>query len=126
MIKFNKAYFLFTLLLLAIEIFIALYMHDAVIRPYGGDFLVVILIYCFVKSFINLPVLLTACWALIFAYTVEVSQYFHLVQLLGLQHSKIARILLGSSFSFIDLGTYTLGILFVIFLENIRASLKNF
>jgi hypothetical protein len=125
-IHFNKYYFLFAVLLFCTELFIGLYVHDAIIRPYGGDFLVVILIYCTVKTFINLPVLLTAARVLIFAYAVEVSQYFHLVNLLGLQNSRIAKILLGTSFSFTDLGMYTLGILLTIVLENLRESLKNF
>ena len=126
MIAFNKSYFLLALLLLSIELYIGIYMHDAIIRPFGGDFLVVILLYCLVKSFLNSPVFLTACWILVFAYAVEVSQYFHLVRLLGLQHSNIAKILLGTSFSFIDLGMYTLGILLVIIVENLRASLNKF
>jgi hypothetical protein len=126
MFNFHKYYFLLALLLLAIEVFIGFYMHDAVIRPYGGDFLVVILLYCLVKSFTNIPVLLTAGWVLFFAYSVEVMQYFHLIRLLGLQNSKAAAILLGTSFSFIDLLTYTLGILLVIAVENMRMSLKKF
>jgi hypothetical protein len=126
MIAFNKSYFLLALLLLAIELYTGIYMHDAIVRPFGGDFLVVILLYCLLKSFFNSPALLTACWVLVFACAVEVSQYFHLVQLLGLQHSNIAKILLGTSFSFIDLGMYTLGILLVIIVENLRASLNKF
>jgi uncharacterized protein DUF2809 len=126
MVTFNKCYFLLMLLLLCIELYIGIYMHDSMIRPYGGDFFVVILLYCLIKSFIDLPVLLTAAWVLIFAYAVEVSQYFHLINLLGLQNSKIATILMGTSFSFIDLGTYTLGILLVVLTENLRHSLKNF
>jgi len=126
MITFHKTYFLLALLLLAIESCIGIYMHDAIIRPFGGDFLVVILLYCLVKSFFNSPDLLTACWVLVFAYAIEVSQYFHLVHLLGLQHSNVAKILLGTSFSFIDLGMYTLGILLVIIVENLRLSLNKF
>jgi hypothetical protein len=126
MIGFNKSYFLLSLFLLAIELYTGIYMHDAIIRPFGGDFLVVILLYCLVKSFLNSPVLLTACWILVFAYAVEVSQYFHFVHLLGLQHSNMAKILLGTSFSFIDMGMYTLGILLVIIVENLRASLNKF
>ena len=126
MIGFNKSYFLLSLFLLAIELYTGIYMHDAIIRPFGGDFLVVILLYCLVKSFLNSPVLLTACWILVFAYAVEVSRYFHLVRLLGLQHSNMAKILLGTSFSFIDMGMYTLGILLVIIVENLRASLNKF
>ena len=124
MLRFNKFYFLLGLLLLGAEVYIGLYMHDAIVRPYGGDFLVVILLYCMVKSFINFPVLLTAGWVLVFAYAIEISQYFHLVNLLGLQNSKIAKILLGTSFSFTDLGMYTLGILLVIVIE-VRKSVKS-
>lgn len=125
MLIFNKTYFLFALFLLLVEIYIALYMHDAIVRPYGGDFLVVILLYCLVKSFINLPVLLTAGWVLVFAYAVEITQYFHLVNLLGLQDSKTAKILLGTSFSFVDMLAYTIGIVLVIVAENGITLLKK-
>jgi hypothetical protein len=105
---------------------IAVYMRDAIIRPFGGDLLVVILLYCVLKSAINLPVLPAAGAVLLFAYAVEVSQYFHLVKVLGLQNSKLARILLGTTFSFTDLLAYTLGIILVMVIENLRLSLKRF
>jgi len=114
------------LLLFAIEFIIGADFHDTIIRPYGGDFLVVILIYCFVKSFITTPVVSTALGVLLFSYLVEISQYFHLVSLLGMQHSKLAKIMLGTSFSFTDLLAYTLGIGLVIVIENLRLSMKNF
>ncbi|MCR8556444.1 DUF2809 domain-containing protein [Mucilaginibacter sp. BJC16-A38] len=84
------------------------------------------LIYCLVKSFVNAPVIQTACCALVFAYLVELSQYFHLVAILGLQHSKVARIILGTQFSTVDLFAYTLGILLVLFIENVKRCLKSF
>ena len=124
--KFNKYYFLLAVLLFATELFIGIYVHDTIVRPFGGDFLVVIFLYCLVKSFIDTPLLLTSGAVLLFAYTVEISQYFHLVNRLGLEHSKTAKILLGTTFSFIDLGTYTLGILLVIIVENLRLSMRNF
>lgn len=126
MLKFNKHYFISTIILLCIEVFIAEYMHDAFIRPYGGDFLVVIMIYCFVKSFLNAPVFSTAYAVLIFAYVVELSQYFHLVRVIGLERSKIALLFFGDHFSVTDLLAYTLGIIVVIFTENMRLSLKTF
>lgn len=118
MIIFDKFYSALSVLLFLTEVFIGRYLNDAIIRPYGGDFLVVILIYCFVKSFVNTPVVATAIGVLIFAYIIEVSQYFHLVNLLGWQHIKAARIVLGTSFSFIDLLTYTLGIMLVLIIEK--------
>jgi len=126
MFKFNGRYFILMLLLFIIEFIIGVDFHDSIIRPYGGDFLVVILIYCFVKSFVNTPVAGTGLAVLLFSYMVEVSQHFHLVTLLGLQDSKLARILLGTSFSFNDLLAYTLGIGLVLVAENLRLSMKNF
>ncbi|MDD2674586.1 MAG: DUF2809 domain-containing protein [Flavobacterium sp.] len=77
------------------EIAIALYVHDDFIRPYFGDFLVVILLYCFVKSFIKFSVLAATNIVLIFSFGIEIAQYFNMVEKLGLQHSKIARVVLG-------------------------------
>ena len=126
MLSFNKIYFLLALLLLLTEVLIGLYLHDALIRPYGGDFLVVILLYCIVKTFANTSIFTTAGCVLIFAYSVEISQYFHLVNLLGLQNSSLAVMLMGTCFSFTDMLIYTLGMLLVIVIENIRLSLKTF
>ena len=126
MLTFNRIYFLLAFFLLLTEVLIGLYMHDTLIRPYGGDFLVVILLYCMVKSFADTSVFTTACCVLLFAYAVEISQYFHLVSLLGLQNSPLAVMLMGTSFSFTDMLVYTLGILLVIVAENIRSSLKTF
>ena len=122
--KINRVYFLWFILLLIAELVIGVYIHDTCIRPYGGDFLMVILLYCFIKSFLNTPVAKTAVGVLVFAYAIEVSQYFHLVMLLGLAHSHVALLLLGNSFSFIDLLCYTLGILLVVLVEKIRIGRK--
>ena len=42
MLRFNKTYFLLTILLFCTEVIIALFVHDNFIRPYFGDVLVVI------------------------------------------------------------------------------------
>ena len=46
--------------LFIVETLIALFVRDAFIRPYMGDILVVILIYCFVRIFITEVVLGTS------------------------------------------------------------------
>jgi len=121
---FNSSYFVLFTLLLTVELLIGTCMHDAFFRPYGGDFLVVLLLYCLIRSFINIPVVKSAIGILIFSYTVEISQYFHLVKLLGMQHSRLALLILGNSFSFSDLLCYTLGILLVLIIEKIRTNQK--
>jgi len=71
----------------------------------------VILIYCFVRTFVAWPVKATLIGVLMFAYTVEVSQYFKLLVHLGLKQSKLMNIILGNAFSWTDMLAYTLGIL---------------
>jgi hypothetical protein len=118
MIKLRGKYIILTIILLLTEVLIALYVHDSIIRPNVGDFLVVILLYCFVRGFFNVNVIKAAISVLIFAYIVEFFQYLHIVQILGLEKNKIARVLIGSSFSWIDIICYSLGILLVLILER--------
>ena len=118
LLKFNKKYFIIAVGIFVIEVVIALFIHDKIIRPYIGDFLVVILIYCSVKSFLNTSVYPTALAVLLFSCLVELSQYFHLVNYLGLQNSKLARTIIGTSFEWTDLATYTTGIVVVILIEK--------
>ena len=44
--RFKKQYLIAAVLILAVEIVIGLFVYDNIIRPYVGDFLVIILIYC--------------------------------------------------------------------------------
>ena len=120
---FNKKYFVYAVVLFVVEVLIALYVNDAIVRPYVGDFLVVLLIYCFVKSFFNLSPLKVAIGTLLFSYLIEVLQYFHIVDVLGLQNNAMARTVIGYGFDWIDLVAYTLGIMAVIYLE--RHSLRG-
>lgn len=107
--RLNLKAFLVFLLLFVVEVLIALYVDDDIIRPYGGDVLVVIMIYYFVKSFVKVPPLYLAIGVLLFAYAVEIGQYFRMVEILGVQDNKVMRIVLGSSFSWGDILAYTLG-----------------
>ena len=118
MLTFNKNYFGFAILLFSIEVLIALYINDRFVRPYLGDVLVVILIYCFLKSFLKLPVLTAAIAVLGFSFTIEFLQFLDIVEKLGLEKSKTARTVIGTSFSWIDLLTYIIGITIVLIIEK--------
>ncbi len=119
MLQFNRNYFAFTVFLFLLEIAIALFVHDNFIRPYFGDFLVVMLLYCFLKSFLNVSVWVAAGFVLLFSFAIEIAQYFNAVEKLGLEHYKIATVVLGNSFAWMDLLAYVLGILVVISIEKI-------
>ena len=118
MFRFNFRYFVLALALFVLEVLIAVFAHDQFIRPFVGDVLVVILIYCSIKSILSARVIPTAIFVLLFAYTLEVLQYFNIVEVLRLQHSRIARIVIGTTFEWTDLIAYTLGIGLVLILEK--------
>jgi hypothetical protein len=63
----------------------------------------------------------TALFVLLFSYVIEILQYFHLVSLLGLQNNKIARIIIGTSFAWMDLVAYSVGIGLVLIFEKANA-----
>lgn len=118
MLTFNHKYFTLMILLFAIEVTIALWVHDTFVRPYVGDFLVVIFIYCFIKSFLDLSSLWVALFVLVFSFGIEFLQYFNFVEKLGLGKSKLARVILGNSFAWMDLVAYLAGIIAVMVVEK--------
>ncbi|GEP98889.1 ribosomal maturation YjgA family protein [Chitinophaga cymbidii] len=119
--RFNARYFILTVLLFLIEVLIALYMHDPFVRPYLGDVLVVMLIYCFVRSFVQAPEVPVALGVLAFSYVVETMQYFNIVKYLGLQQSRLANVVIGNHFTWVDILAYTVGIAITIAVEKWRA-----
>ena len=118
MLKFNLRYFLLTILLFVIEVLIALFLNDPIIRPYGGDVLVVMLVYCFVKSFVDFPIVPTTLGVLLFAFSIELLQYLRLVELLGWQDNKLATTLIGYSFSWVDMACYVIGAGLILLFER--------
>ena len=118
MLTFNKNYFGLFVLLFCIEVLIALFVHDDFVRPYLGDFFVVILIYCFIKSFIRLTVLEAAVSVMLFAFTTEFLQFLNIVEVLHLEKNKIAKTVLGTSFSWMDMLMYVIGIAIVLLVEK--------
>jgi len=118
MLTFEKKYFVGAVVIFLVEVFIAIYVEDQIIRPFVGDFLVVMLVYCFVRCFLNISLINAAIFTLLFAYAVEISQYLGLVDLLGIGHIKIVRIVLGSSFDWLDMLSYTLGVVVIWWIEK--------
>ncbi len=115
--KFNRNYFILTILLFSTEVFIALFIRDKFIRPYFDDVLVVILIYCFIKSFLDLPVWKVALFVTILSFCIETLQYLNFIDKIGLGKSEIAKAFLGNSFSWWDILCYIVGIVVIIFVE---------
>jgi Protein of unknown function (DUF2809) len=117
MLQLNKQHLKTTVILFLIEIFIATFIHDRFIRPFFGDFLVVILIFYFFKSFLKITDWNIAWLSLAISYLVEFFQYIDILNILGLSHNKMVVVIAGNSFAWEDMLAYTLGILFILYYE---------
>ena len=111
MIRLHKRLFyaIVFFLLLAVEVLIALFVHDRFVRPYVGDMIVVVVVYCFVRIVIPERFRLMPLWVFLFAVCVEVLQYFRIVEVLGVENNAFLRTLIGTSFSWEDILCYAAG-----------------
>lgn len=101
--------FFTSLLLLGVLTFIAIFINDTFIRPFLGDVLVVIWLYYFMSSIVNISPKRLTFMVVSFAFLIEISQYFEVLTLLGLNSYTVLRIVLGATFDWMDLLAYALG-----------------
>lgn len=112
-------YAILTISLIIVEVLIALYVHDSFVRPYLGDVIVVIVIYCFIRIFVPEKCHLLPLFVFIFAACVEILQMFNLVDILGLGKINFFRVLLGSVFDVKDVICYAAGCLLLGLYETV-------
>lgn len=96
-------------ILLCIEILIATCVHDTFIRPYVGDLLVVVVLYCIVRVIIPDKYRLIPFWIFVFAAFIECLQYLKWVERLGIENNAFLRILMGATFDWKDIVCYGIG-----------------
>ena len=97
--------------LLFIEIIIALFVHDAFVRPYIGDVLVTVLLCCLCRIIIPKGVSALPIYVFVFAALVELAQYVNVVKLLRLENNAFFSTIIGTTFSFVDILCYAAGCL---------------
>ena len=95
-------------LLLTVEVLIARYCHDAFIRPYGGDVLVIPLLACLWRVVFPVFPRHIGLYMIGAGVMAELWQAFGLVHRLGLDGTVFA-VILGTGFSHIDLICYAVG-----------------
>ena len=118
MFRFKLKSFVIFLLLFWIEVGIALWVDDAIIRPFFGDFIAVITLFFLLKTFLNLTDFTLALIAVGFAYFLEFIQFCRLLSHLPFKPNKFLVILMGSTFDWRDIFAYTLGILTVFLFDK--------
>lgn len=116
-ITFNRNYLILTVLIFLTEVSIALFVKDRIIRPFVGDVLVVVLMYCFLRVFLRFEPNRLAFSAFLFACLIEVLQFFDYVKILGLENNRILSVAMGRTFEWSDFAAYFFGFLTIVFGE---------
>jgi len=100
-------------ILFIIEIFIGIFMHQGFIRDYGGDMLIIPLLYAFIRIFwvedskatrLYLPLVL-----FLFGVCVELIQAVNLTDILEIRRNSTLGIIIGSTFDWKDILCYLAG-----------------
>ncbi|MBE6648286.1 MAG: DUF2809 domain-containing protein [Ruminococcaceae bacterium] len=127
-------YGIIALVIFLSEVYIALFVSDNFIRPYFGDVLVTALICCFIRIFLPVSenysvkrksVYLLPVFVFIFSVCVEIGQYFHYVDLMGLGHIQFFRVVMGMGFAFEDILCYLAGCIAFFLIECAIRTRKN-
>ncbi len=115
---FRARYVIAALLLFMVEAAIALFVHDAFVRPHVGDAVAVMLVHCALRAVTRLSAPVAALCAFAIAVGVELSQYAHLVDRLGLGDEWLARTILGTGFDWRDFVAYATGVVLMLLLDR--------
>ena len=109
-IPLNPRATLWVIGLFIVEVLIALYVRDWLIRPYGGDVLAALLVYVAFRVVIQrtsstrLAIAAFATGAFL-----EIFQACQLPERLGLTHNAVLRIVVGTTFQWGDFLSYAIG-----------------
>lgn len=96
------------ILVFIVEVAIAAFVHDALVRPYLGDSLAVVLVYLALRAVTPLDIGRSVAIALVIACMIELAQWFHLADRLGI-HDRLVRLVLGTGFDPADFLAYAGG-----------------
>ena len=105
--KRRLPYLIATVLLLVVEIFIGVFVHDNFVRPYIGDVLVTVLL-CTFGQMIFLKCRFMPIVVFLFSAVVELCQLIELDRILGIEGSVLG-IVVGSTFDVADIVCYAVG-----------------
>ncbi|WP_027378570.1 ribosomal maturation YjgA family protein [Chryseobacterium daeguense] len=121
--RFSLKYFIATILIFLVEVLIATTLKDVFfVRAYLGDVIVVMLLYTFIKSFLEVNDQKLIVGIFIFSCIVEFAQYFKIADKLGFQPGSLMYIVVGNSFSWVDILCYGVGCLLLFILVKTTKS----
>jgi len=113
--KSDRIYYLiWSAVLFIIEFLIAVFVPSpSWLRDSGGDMLIIPLIYCLVRIFIKILPRLMPFLMCCVGFVFEIAQYFHISDRLGFERGSVMSIIIGTSFSWMDILCYIIGMLMI-------------
>lgn len=126
-LQFNLKYFILTIVIFMAEVLIATKLKGLFfVRAYLGDVIVVMLIYTFIKSFFEVKSDRKLIFGIfIFSCIIEFAQYFNIAERLGFRPGSLMFIVIGNSFSWIDILCYGAGCLILFVFVVLQSNEKN-
>lgn len=113
----RAAYLIAAIVVFGIEVAIALFVRDSFVRPYIGDVLAIVLVYTALRALTPLRLGSALATTLAIAVLIEVAQAAKLLSALGLGENRLARIVFGGSFDWLDLLAYAAGGIMIVAVE---------
>ena len=107
--------------ILAFEICIAIYAKDGFIRYYLGDVLAAAMLYAFGRAAFRLPPKILALAVFTLSLVIEITQYFKVLEILGVQNYALW-IIFGGTFDWTDIICYAIGCFLAYASENFIGS----
>ena len=106
------------IIILAIEIYIAIFIKGGFIRHYIGDVLATAMLYAFGRAIFRVAPINLAIFVFIISLFIEAAQYLKILEILGVK-SSILRIIFGGTFDWTDIICYLAGCILAYMFENL-------
>lgn len=91
-----------------------------IISLYSGDILWALMVFLIISFIFNKKsTIFTISWAIIFSYSIEISQLYHAPWIDAIRNTTLGSLILGFGFLWSDLVCYTIGILIGIVIDVI-------
>ena len=105
-------------IILAIEIYIAVFIKGGFIRHYIDDVLATAMLYAFGRAIFKVAPINLAICVFVISLFIEALQYFKILEILGVK-SSILRIIFGGTFDWTDIICYLAGCILAYLFENL-------
>ena len=89
-----------------------------IIELYSGDILWALMVFLIIAFIFNKkPTIFTISWAIIFSYSIEISQLYHAPWIDAIRNTVLGGLILGFGFLWSDLVCYTIGVIIGIIID---------